>query len=389
MERVCYKQVAQYNHACDISCTYTLIYDAENRLTGVSGAATATFVYDGDGNRVKGTVGGVTTTYIGNYYEWSGSTATSYYYAGSVRVAMRQGSTLSYLFADQLGSTSVVANSSGSKTAEVRYKAWGEDRYTSGTVPSGYRYTGQRVDSYINLYWYNSRWYDQALGRFIQPDSIVPGVGESGNPDAVGYLGAATYSALTVDYHENQLLDELNSENRARFQDSEFKLPSVPTNSIAFDRYAYSLNNPIRYTDPTGHCIFCIPLVITLGAVTPVGWVAIGVTAVGVGLYFAVPGVREAVTNGLYQIGKAAEDAAEDATSEKGNDENQEALVDLAQEAKQKGGVSEEDAQTMLDWADEYNVVPHSSGIEQHIHRNFNIPHIRIGPVNHIPVHGR
>jgi hypothetical protein len=54
----------------------------------------------------------------------SGSTATSYYYAGSVRVAMRQGSTLSYLFADQLGSTSVVANSSGSKTAEVRYKAW-------------------------------------------------------------------------------------------------------------------------------------------------------------------------------------------------------------------------------------------------------------------------
>jgi YD repeat-containing protein len=122
--------------------TYNLTYDAENRLTGVSGAATATFVYDGDGKRVKGTVGGVTITYIGNYYEWSGSTATSYYYAGSARVAMRQGSTLSYLFADHastalstsLGSTSVVANSSGSKTAEVRYKAWGEDCYTSGTA---------------------------------------------------------------------------------------------------------------------------------------------------------------------------------------------------------------------------------------------------------------
>ena len=80
--------------------------------------------------------------YVGNYYEWSGSTATSYYYAGSVRVAMRQGSTLSYLFADQLGSTSVVANSSGSKTAEVRYRAWGEDRYTSGTCPTSYRYAG-------------------------------------------------------------------------------------------------------------------------------------------------------------------------------------------------------------------------------------------------------
>jgi len=30
---------------------YTLGYDAENRLVSVSGAATATFYYDGDGNR--------------------------------------------------------------------------------------------------------------------------------------------------------------------------------------------------------------------------------------------------------------------------------------------------------------------------------------------------
>ncbi len=37
--------------------SYTLSYDAENRLVGVTGAATATFVYDGDGNRVKATGG--------------------------------------------------------------------------------------------------------------------------------------------------------------------------------------------------------------------------------------------------------------------------------------------------------------------------------------------
>ena len=51
------------------STSYT--YDAENRMTAVSGAATATFVYDGDGKRVKVVVGGVTTTYIGNYFEWT------------------------------------------------------------------------------------------------------------------------------------------------------------------------------------------------------------------------------------------------------------------------------------------------------------------------------
>lgn len=60
------------------------------------------------------------------------------------------------------------------------------------------------------VYWMGSRLYDSALGRFLSPDSIVPGIGESGNPDAVGYLGAATYSLLTVDYHENQLSGHLN-----------------------------------------------------------------------------------------------------------------------------------------------------------------------------------
>ena len=42
----------------------------------MSGAASATFVYDGDGNRVKATFGSATTVYVGNYFEWTGSTST-------------------------------------------------------------------------------------------------------------------------------------------------------------------------------------------------------------------------------------------------------------------------------------------------------------------------
>ena len=51
------------------------------------------YVYDGDGNRVKETSGGTTTVYIGNYFEWTGDAATmkSYYYAGGTRVALRTG----------------------------------------------------------------------------------------------------------------------------------------------------------------------------------------------------------------------------------------------------------------------------------------------------------
>jgi hypothetical protein len=53
--------------------TCSLTYDIGNRLTTVSGAASATFVYDGDGNRVKATLGSVTAVYVGNHYEKEGS----------------------------------------------------------------------------------------------------------------------------------------------------------------------------------------------------------------------------------------------------------------------------------------------------------------------------
>ena len=156
----CYNANGNMTQKIDGSTTsYT--YDAENRMTAVSGAATATFVYDGDGNRVKGVVGGVTTTYIGDYFEWTGlaSTRKQYYYAGGTRVAERKGTTLYWLLSDHLGSTSITATSSGSKTAELRYKAWGETRYTYGTTQTTFRYTGQREESSLGLYWYNSRWY--------------------------------------------------------------------------------------------------------------------------------------------------------------------------------------------------------------------------------------
>jgi hypothetical protein len=120
---------------------YTLSSDAENRLVGVSGYVTASFVYDGDGNRVKGIIGGVTTAYIGNYFEWTGSTNSMnvkprYYYAGTTRVAERTGSsTLNYLLGDHLGSQSITTNTSGTKTGEIRYFSWETERYTWGSTP--------------------------------------------------------------------------------------------------------------------------------------------------------------------------------------------------------------------------------------------------------------
>jgi RHS repeat-associated protein len=193
----------------NVRTTYTYGYDVENRLTKVSGGTTASFVYDADGVRVRGTSGGVTTRYIGNYYEWTSAGSTSYYYAGSTRVAQRRvnyGSNngLFWLTGDHLGSTSVTANSSGTKTAELRYKAWGETRYTSGTTLTTFKYTGQREESSFGLYYYGARWYDPYLNRWAQPDSIVPESSQG---------------------------------------------------TQAWDRFAYSNNNPVTYKDPSGHSV--------------------------------------------------------------------------------------------------------------------------------------
>jgi len=138
----------------------------------------------------------------------TGHAWTSYYYAAGNRIAMRVQSnqqgiedSLYYLLSDHLGSTAITLDESGNQVAELRYSAWGESRYTSGDTPTQYRYTGQRSEAEIGLYYYVARFYDATLGRFLSADSVVPNIG----------------------------------------------------NPISYDRYAYGLNNPIRYFDPSGH----------------------------------------------------------------------------------------------------------------------------------------
>ena len=99
-----------------------MTYDAENRLTGITGTGVtaSSYVYDADGGRVKATVGSTTTITVGKHYEKEGATVRKYYYEGSVRVAMRSGGTLYYLLSDHLGSTSLTTNASGARVTELR-----------------------------------------------------------------------------------------------------------------------------------------------------------------------------------------------------------------------------------------------------------------------------
>ena len=78
----------------------------------------------------------------------------------------------------------------GARTGEVWYRPWGEYRGTPfGSTPTKWRFTGQREDATIGLYFYNARYLDPQPGRFTQADTIVP---EPGNPQALNrysYVG--------------------------------------------------------------------------------------------------------------------------------------------------------------------------------------------------------
>jgi len=80
-----------------------------------------------------------------------------------------------YLMGDHLGSTSITTDSSGVRTAEKRYYPWGTERYTSGTTPTTFKFTGQREESGIGLYFYNARWYDPSAGRSATLTLAPPG----------------------------------------------------------------------------------------------------------------------------------------------------------------------------------------------------------------------
>jgi RHS repeat-associated protein len=213
---------------------YKQDYNFENQLirvqtmadVGCTGTATtvASFIYDGDGKRVKATMDGTTTTFVGNYYEVTDTGAvTKYYYAGTQLVARRkytipQPMTVEYFLSDHLGSTSLTTNSDGGKVSEIRYRPWGEIRYSwksDTNMPAAYKlssytFTGQysymddpttQPTEGIRLMYYNARFYSPCIMQFSQPDTVIP---ELYNPQSL-------------------------------------------------NRYSYVDNNPIRYNDPTGH----------------------------------------------------------------------------------------------------------------------------------------
>jgi YD repeat-containing protein len=224
---------------------YALTYDAENRLTAVSknGSTIATFVFDGDGKRVISTADGATTRFVSAGYEVKNPGASQevskYYFAGASRIAVRkytvpQSMSVEYTLSDHLGSASITTDNAGAKVSEIRYKPWGEIRYawtdtSLSTTPAykltSYTYTGQF--SYMD-----------------DPTTPAPPDLRSPSPNP----------QVEIDMTTKVFIVDLGrvGEGLSRFSSADTIVPGVGT-SQAWDRYAYGMNNPLRYIDPTGH----------------------------------------------------------------------------------------------------------------------------------------
>ena len=134
---------------------------------------------------------------------------TRYYHLGGRLIALRQNGQLHYVHTDHLGSLSLLTDENGHAVpgSLQRFYPFGTVRAGQPVVlPTDQNFTGQPLDANTGLLYYADgtgygRYYDPSLGRWTQPDPIIP----------------------------------------------------KPADPQAFNRYSYVRNNPLKYTDSTGH----------------------------------------------------------------------------------------------------------------------------------------
>jgi len=157
--------------------------EAQNLSTYTPATGTATsYAYDGDGLRQSKTTGSTTT-----YFTWDGgrdllSDGTNYYVYGQgsqplEQIAVSSGA-VTYLHHDQLGSTRLLTNTSGTTVGSASYDPYGIQTSVSGTV-SLLGFAGQYTDPESGLIYMRARSYDPATAQFLTVDPLVSFTGDA------------------------------------------------------------------------------------------------------------------------------------------------------------------------------------------------------------------
>ncbi len=183
--------------------TRTFTYDQANRATQIiSGTNTYAFAYNGLSDRISQTVNSVLTRYTldpaaGLTQVLADGTSTYLYGAGSIA---QQQTNMQYFGADGLGSVRQLYNSSGQIVANHRYDPFGNTISQSGVGTSNYGFTGEWTDG-TGLEYLRARYYAPTQGRFVTRDVWA----------------------------------------------GDYRRP------LRLNKWAYGMDNPVRYTDPTGY----------------------------------------------------------------------------------------------------------------------------------------
>ena len=156
-------------------------YNQTGELTGYTPptGSSATYAYNGDGLRMSKTTGGTTYQYA---YDTTANApliladGTNDYIYGPDETPIEQitsGGTVQYLHHDQLGSTRLITNSSGSSVGTFTYTPTGTLQASTGTATTPLGYAAGYTDPETSFEYLDNRYYNPSTGQFISVDPLV------------------------------------------------------------------------------------------------------------------------------------------------------------------------------------------------------------------------
>ena len=167
-------------------------YDLLNQLEQVkkNGEVVSSYIYDPNGFRVEkvGSKGKIhyvplLNGEVGYRKEFTCGKEYSWIYVGSQKLARVNGTIGSpahkyFYHNDHLGSCLAITDENGNKVFERDFAPFGEkiktnDREEPYPDETEDGFTGKDFDEDIGLYYYNARFYDPEIGRFITEDSVT------------------------------------------------------------------------------------------------------------------------------------------------------------------------------------------------------------------------
>ena len=167
-----------------------MTWNGRQLATATNGTNNVSYSYDEHGIRTQKTVNGIATNY--NYHgsalisQVTGNDTLLFSYdaAGNVAAVNYNGT---YYYYVRNGQNDIIRLIDGESNTvvEYTYDSWGTPLSTTGTLASTlgaqnpFRYRGYVYDAETGFYYVSSRYYDPEIGRYLNADSVIAGVGGS------------------------------------------------------------------------------------------------------------------------------------------------------------------------------------------------------------------